>query len=511
MSNNKIAKNTLLLYFRMILTMIVTIYTSRVVLNVLGVEDYGVYGIVGGVVALFGFLNSAMSAATQRYLAFDIGKDDFVRLRNTFNATLIIHVVIAFLIIMIGETLGMWFLKNKLIIPADRIDSAKFVFHLSLISAGIAITQVPFNALIIARERMNVFAVFSIVEVVLKLIIVYLLFIVDTDKLKLYSILLLIVTILVSSFYKIFCFINFKESKFKWLYDKEYFIELISYSGWNLFGSISAVAKGQGINIILNLFFGIVVNAAYAIMIQVQSAVNIFVANFLTALRPQIIKNYASNNLNDYYNLIIKGSKYAFYLLFIIVVPIIYNIDFILKFWLKTPPKFTNIFIILSLLNLLIESLSGTLMTGVQATGEIKWYQIILGGFLFLNLPVSYFIFLNYKIPYLTFTVAILLSCFSLFFRLVFLKKIIQFNIRLYFEEVIIPVLILSISSGIIFYFGHEFIKTSNIVDLFLKSTYAIVFNIFLIFLVGMTKEEKIFIMNKLKLNRKNRKNDSKD
>lgn len=259
-TSNSIAKNTLFLYVRMFLTMAVSLYTSRVVLNVLGVDDFGIYGIIGGIIMLFAFLNSAMSSATQRFLAIDIGKKDWNRLSNTFNATLIIHLAIGLLIVLLGETLGLWFLKNKLNIPSGRINAAIFVYHFSLLSTAITIVQVPFNALIIARERMNVFAVLSIVEVILKLLIVYLLYVSPFDKLETYAVLLFMVTLLVSTFYKIYCLKNFKESKFRWWYDKDYYAELISYSGWNLFGNVAVVAKGQGINVILNILFGTTLN-----------------------------------------------------------------------------------------------------------------------------------------------------------------------------------------------------------------------------------------------------------
>ena len=292
MSTTKtIAKNTVFLYIRMFLTMGVSLYTSRVVLNTLGVEDYGIFSVVGGIVVLFGFFNAAMSSATQRYLAFDIGKKDDQRLHKTFNVTFIIHIGIALLIFLLAETIGLWYVNNRLNVPDTRMTAVNWVYQFSILTSLVGVMQVPFNALIIARERMNVFALLSIIDVILKLGVVYLLLIVTFDKLILYSILVFTVSLLVALGYRLYCYKHFRESSLKWYKDKAYYKELLSYSGWNLFGNIAAVARGQGINLVLNVFFGTVVNAAYGITMQIQNSVRIFVNNFQLAVNPQIIKS----------------------------------------------------------------------------------------------------------------------------------------------------------------------------------------------------------------------------
>src|SRR5690606_5752429 len=360
----------------MFLTMGVTLYTSRIVLNTLGIDDYGIYSIVGGVVALFGFFNAAMSSATQRYLSFDIGQQDYKKLQKTFNTTFVIHIGIALLILLFANTIGLWYINNRLNVSQEKIITVNWVYQFSVLTSLIGVMQVPFNALIIARERMNVFAMISIVDVVLKLVIVYILLIVNYNKLIAYSILVFGVTFFVALAYRIYCYSNFQESKFKFFKDKQYYKELLVYSGWNLFGNIATVAKGHGINLVLNVFFGTVVNAAYGITMQVQNAVSVFVNNFQLAVNPQIVKSYSQGDLNRTHQLIFQSSKYSFFLMLIITLPILLNTEYILTLWLKTPPPYTVSFVQLCLVNVLIDCISGPLMIGAQATGKIKIYQI---------------------------------------------------------------------------------------------------------------------------------------
>ncbi|MGL4583180.1 MAG: oligosaccharide flippase family protein, partial [Flavobacterium sp.] len=344
MSNTKtIAKNTLFLYFRMFLIMGVTLYTSRVVLQQLGISDYGIYSLVGGIVAMLGFFNAAMSSATQRYLSFDIGKGDEQKLRKTFSATLTIHILIAVLALILAETIGLWYINYKMVFPDDRLYAVNVVYQFSILTFLLAIVQVPYNALIIARERMKVYAYVSILEAGLKLAIVFIL-ILGEDKLILYSILIFVVAFVIRMIYQLYCQRQFKESKYRFEYDKEYFGELLAYSGWNLFGNFAAVARGQGVNMVLNLFFGTVVNAAYGITMQIQGAVQMFVTNFQMAVNPQIIKSFASGDKERMFNLVFQSSKFSYFLILLIVGPLVFNIDFILELWLGEVPQATNVF-----------------------------------------------------------------------------------------------------------------------------------------------------------------------
>jgi len=430
MSTSKlIAKNTAFLYIRMLFSMGVTLYTSRIVLNALGVIDYGIYSVVGGIVTLFSFFNSAMTSATQRFLTFDIGNNDSIQLKKTFNATINIHIVIGVLFFLLAETVGLWFVNNKLNLPIERMSAINWVYQFSIFTFLVSTIQVPYDAFIIAKEKMKVYAYMSIVEVFLKLIIVYLIFVFNIDKLIFYSFLLFLVSFISSTVHKLYCKNYFEETIYRFHYEKGLYIKLISFSGWNLFGNIAGVVRGQGSNILLNIFFGTALNAAYGISLQVQSAVQIFVANFQLAVSPQIIKQYALGNDKQLFNLIFQSAKFSYFLMFIIACPIIFNIDFILHLWLNTYPKYTSEFVVLCLINILIDCVSGPLVTGAQATGNIKWYQIILGTFIFLSLPISYLLLRTYKDPSMIFIVIIIINTISLFGRLLFLKFLMDLNI----------------------------------------------------------------------------------
>jgi O-antigen/teichoic acid export membrane protein len=335
----------------------------------------------------------------------------------------------------------------------------------------------------------------SIVEVFLKLIIVYILVVFDFDKLILYAGLLFLVSFIVRSAHKIYCKIYFEESKYQFFYDKEMYKKLIAYSGWNLFGNIAAVARGQGINILLNLFFGTVLNAAYGITVQVQTVVNIFVTNFQLAVNPQIIKNYAQGNIEQSRNLILQSAKFSYFLMFLIVSPILFNIEFVLKIWLQKPPEYTSIFISLSLINLLIDCISGPLMIGAQATGNIKWYQIIVGALVFLNLPIAYVLLRVYKVPELVFYTSILISGISLLFRIYFIKSCLNLSFREFIVKVIFRIVLVSISAILSFLFLNKYTFFMNDWLQFIVKSFAFLLIVTLsILMLGLNKQEKRFI-----------------
>ncbi len=490
--SKRIAKNTMFLYIRMFLIMGITLYTSRIVLRELGVSDYGIYNLVGGFVAMLGFFNAAMSSATQRYLSFDIGRGDLDRLKKTFSATLTIHILIAIVGFLLAETLGLWYINTKMVFPSERVYAVNVVYQFSILTFLLSIIQVPYNALIIARERMNMYAYVSILEAILKLLIVFFLVYFGSDKLITYSILTFVVAFAIRITYQIYCRREFTESKYKFQYDKQYYKELIGYSGWNLFGNIASVAKGQGVNIVLNIFFGTIVNAAYGITNQVFSAVNMFVSNFQLALNPQIIKNYSQGNFKQSHYLISQGAKFSFFLMLIIVTPILLNTDYILNFWLKTPPEHTTVFVQLCLINILIDCLSGSLMTGAQATGKIKWYQIIVGTLVFLNLPISYFVLKLGAKPYSVYYVSIFISIISLQFRLYFLKKTMNFDVKTYYWTVLLKVIVLSCLALIMVYCIKTYFRYEvSFLVFIVESSSIVLLLIFLIILLGTTKKER--------------------
>lgn len=499
-NNKTIAKNTLILYIRMFFTMTVSLYTSRVVLNTLGIQDYGVYSIVGGIVTLFSFFNGAMTSATQRFLAFDIGKNDIMQLKKTFNATLNIHIGISILVLVLAETIGLWFVNYKLNLPVDRMIAVNWVYQFSVFTFLLGIIQVPYDALIVAREKMDIYAYMSIVEVFLKLIIVYLLVIFSYDKLILYAGLLFLVSFIVRAGHMQYCKWKYKESIYEFYFDKSFYKVLLSYSGWSLFGNIAAVARGQGSNILLNLFFGTVLNAAYGISMQVQTTVYTFVLNFQMAVNPQIIKQYAAGNKEQCLKLIFQSAKFSYFLLFILACPIIYNVDFILELWLKKPPNFTSIFVILSIINLLIECISGSLMIGAQATGNIKWYQIVIGTLIFLNLPVSYVLLKIYKAPVLIFYTSIFISLLSLVFRLFFLRVIIGISILEFCKSVILRIIVVTIITiGVFTFFNHIINISNEWLCLIFKSSVLFVTIICSIIFFGINKDEYEFMKKSIK------------
>jgi O-antigen/teichoic acid export membrane protein len=496
--NKRIARNTLMLYFRMILTMLVSLYTSRVVLNTLGVEDYGTFNVVGGAVIMFGFFNGAMSSATQRFLTFDIGREDHVQLRKTFNATQIIHIGIALLIFILAETIGLWFVNNKLNLPEGRMEAARWVFHFSLFSLIVTVIQAPYNALIIARERMSVFAYISILEVLFKLFIVFMLTWISFDKLKLYGILVFVVSFIVAAIYRMYTRTHFEETKFLIVKDKSLYKTLISYSVWNLFGAVSLVVKAQGVSIMLNIFFGTVINAAMGVANIVSGTVASFVSNFQMASNPQIVKSYAADDKEYLTNLVIRTSKFSFFLLFILTLPIILEIDYILKLWLKLVPDYTAIFTILILINALIDTVSGPLMAAMAATGKIRVYQLVIGGLSILILPVSYLFFKFGYQPESTFIVSISIAVVTFVFRLLFTKKqILEFSIRQFIQEVLvrnIPVVMLSLIIPLMLLSNMH----PGLTRLSLVILTSSVISIITFYYIGLKNNEKLFVKNAL-------------
>ena len=440
-NNKRIAKNTLLLYFRMLFMMAVSLFTSRVILNTLGVEDYGIYNVVGGVVAMFGFINGSMSSATQRYITFALGKGDEKRLQTVFSTTLQIHTLIAAIIVILGETIGLWFLYNKMQIPADRMDAAFWVLQCSIISTVIMIVSVPYNADIIAHEKMSAFAYISVLEVVLKLAIVYMLVVFSVDKLILYAFLILAIQVLIRFCYSIYCNRHFKETKYIHVWDKPLFKEMTGFAGWSIFGNLSAVIFTQGLNMLLNVFFGPVVNAARAVAVQVQSAIQQFVGNFQMALNPQITKTYAQGKMEEMHTLMFRSARFSFLMLFFISLPVLLETEFLLTLWLKTVPSkaviFTQIMICISL----IYTIANPCVIANQATGKVKVYQMVVGGILLTILPISYIVLKLGAPAYSVFIVHFCVESVAQFSRMYMLRKLINLPIRQYLLRIYLPIM----------------------------------------------------------------------
>lgn len=495
-NNKRIAKNTLLLYVRTLFIMLVTLYTSRVVLNTLGVSDYGIYNVVGGVVAMFGFINASMSSATQRYITFALGKGDIADLRKIFSTALQIHVLIAALIVVLGETVGLWFMYTQMQIPADRMDAAFWVLQCSIVSSVVMIISVPYNADIIAHERMSAFAYISIIEAVLRLAIVYLLLAFSYDKLILYAFLTLAVQLLIRFCYSSYCNKHFPESKYRHVWDKFLFKEMTGFAGWGMFSSLSGILSGQGLNMLLNVFFGPVVNAARAVAVQVQNAILQFIGNFQMAINPQITKTYANGEMEDMHKLMFRSARFTFYLLFVVSLPVLFETNFILTVWLKTVPENTVIFLRIMICVSLLYPLSNPLIIANQATGQVRNFQFVSGLILLFILPVSY-ICLSFGLPaYSVFVVHFIMEFTTLFYRLRLLRSSINIRFIDYFKNVFFRV-VLVVAISIIIPIAIYNYMGNTIIRFFLICIICILSVGLSAYTVGLSHNERLFIKSK--------------
>lgn len=494
--NARLAKNTMFLYFRMIFIMAVTLYTSRVVLRVLGVEDFGIFNVVAGVVAMFGFLNSSMSATTQRFISFSLGRGDD-NLNKVFSTCVLTHALIALGVLVLVESVGLWFLYNKMIIPEVRMDAAFWVFQFSALSTVVTVMSIPFNADIIAHEKMSAFAYISIVEVCLKLLIVFLLDVGNIDKLVLYGFLLLLVQCGIFLTYMGYCLRHFKESRFRFVYEKKLFSEVFSFAGWNLWGYLASILYTQGLNILLNVFFGPVVNAARGLANQVDGAIRLFASNFQMAINPQIVKTYAAKDLESMHKLVFRSSKFSFFLLLALSLPVMIEAPVILRLWLGVVPEWTASFLRLMLVVVIVDSVANPLMTSAAATGRIKLYQSVLGGIQLLIVPVAYVVLRMGGEPNSVFVVHICICLIAFAVRLFIVRGMIGLSIKKYLMEVCVKSGVVTVVATVLpltLYFSMTNSLLSAIVVVFVSlgsvavSAYAI----------GLTKSERVFVSDKI-------------
>ena len=490
-STRRIAKNTLMLYFRQILILLVSLYTVRVVLNTLGAEDYGIYNVVAGVVVLFSFVNSAMASATQRFLNYSLGENNLKKTQEVYSSSLIVHLGIAVIFILLAETVGLWFVSNKLNIPEARKTATAIVYQFTIITTVFNILRVPYNAVIIAYEKMSFFAWLSILESFLKLVIVFLLVISGIDRLIFYAFLMTVVAMIILCFYKLYCNHTFEIAHYKKTTDISLVKRILSFSGWSLFGAVANVANSQGTNIVLNMFTNVTVNAAMGIANQVNSAVYSFVGNFQTAFNPQIVKSYASDDREYFINLVCRTSKFSFFLLFLIALPLYINCGFILTIWLKNVPAYTIPFVRLILVWSLIETINGPLYMAIQSTGKIKLYQLIVGIINLSNIPLLIFSFSVGAGPLWLMYIKISLNLFALVFRIYLCYKLVDFPVkRFILNSLLRPVLVVVLSvlclfcckQLLIIFHGFSFVFVTTIACLFFTSI--------LVLLLGITKTE---------------------
>lgn len=441
-NSRRIAKNTLLLYVRMLFTMAIGLYTSRVVLNTLGVTDYGIYNVVGGVISLLGFITSSMAGASSRYITYDLGKGDMAVMKRTFGNIISIHFVLAGVVFLVGETLGLWFVLNKLQIPSERMTAAFWVYQFSVFSAILGVVSVPYNAAIIAHERMKAFAYIGIVDALLKLLIVYLLLVVPYDKLIVYAMLLFCVQVFDRVVYGWYCVRNFEEARAKCTFDKGLFKKIFGFAAWTMNGNLAIIGYTQGINILLNLFFGPAVNAARGVAVQVQGVVQSFCSNFQTALNPQLTKSYAQNDLHRMHKLLTQSSKFSFFILFLLVLPLMFEAPLVLKWWLGIVPEHTVNFLRLILCSSVLTTLSYPLVVSVHATGRLKKFQLVEGTMLLSIVPIAYLLLKFFGVkPEYVFCVHIVVEFFTHIARMRIVLPMISMRISRYVKDVAVPII----------------------------------------------------------------------
>ena len=487
--NSSLARNTLLLYVRMFLIMGVTFFTTRVVFQTLGVDDYGVYNTIGGIVILFSFINNALLTTTQRYLNFYYGKNDNDKAGQYFSACLVSFICIGVIISILSELAGLWFIRNKMVMPADREIAAEWVLHISVIVNFINIIRSPYHACLVANEKFDFYSYLSILEVFLKLAIVYFLTFSPYDKLISYNILILIVTLVIFLAYKLFCNLKYKESLYKEVSDKSLYKEVITFSSYSLLGNAANVCSQQGTALILNTFCGVIVNASVGISNQVSSGIYNFVSNFQTAFNPRLVKQYAQGNFDKLSRTIFQVSKFSFYLLFILVLPIISICNELLELWLTEVPKYTAEFCMLTLCFMLIDTLAAPLWITIQAYGKIKNYQFITSMIILCNIPLSYVVLWLELSPTYVFIVRIAINFIAYMYRFLFVKNILQVEIKNYMQEVLMPILKIVTLCFIVYILINLYIS-----NIFTTTILMLLASIVIIYLFGLSVSEKRFI-----------------
>lgn len=509
-SNKRIVKNTLFLYLRSTIILFVSLYTSRILLSALGQADFGLNNVVAGFVTMFSFLNASMINSIQRFLSNALGKDDRLLFNKIFQCSLTIQLLLSLLFLLLGETIGLWFVTTKLNIPPGREQAALYVYQFAVLSFVFKIFLAPFSSVIISKEKMNFFSIQGIIEAFLLLLICFIVKYSSSDRLVLYASLLSLSAFCILFMNAIYVMKKWKELSLKPIWDKDIVTVMASFSGWNLFGSFSSIAKSQGINIVLNLFFDVVVNAARGISMQVLNGVNSLIYNFQTAFQPQLMQSYAEGDMERYRFITFYGSKISFFIMWLLALPIILSIDSILNLWLgaSNVPAYTAEFTIIVLLTGLVETFASPIAMAVYAHGNIKWFQIVVSTVKILVIPCAYIICLFYNNPSYALLVSLCLEIIAQSIRLIMWKRLVDISIRFYLKTVILPTVSVAVISFIICYFINKQINCDGLVEIIL----AVVISWFIIIgsvvLIGLSKSERVqlmtFLSSKLKKNRNN-------
>lgn len=492
--NNRIAKNTAYLYFRTIFILLVSLYTSRIVLKNLGVEDYGIYNVIGGVVGMFSIISGTLSAAISRFITFELGRKNVERLKEIFTVSLIMQICISLIVIFLGETVGLWFVTEKLNIPVERIPAAEWVWHSAIAIFIFSFLRAPYNATIIAHEHMNAFALISVMEAILKLVVVFMLSISSYDKLVTYSLLLVVVSfgVLISHF--LYCKLKFSECVITRITDKSISKKIVEFASWTFFNHGASVLNHQGVNILMNLFFGVTSNAARGVTNQVEHAIMQFVNNFTMAVNPQITKSYAIGDKRRMFNLICMGSKYSYYLMLVFALPIFIETDYILSVWLTVVPDDTSCFIKLALIGAMIQMLGNTGYTACMATGTIRRYSLWITLVGSMTFPLAWLMFKMGMPPYAAYLSFIIVNIFVNITRLFLMRTMLGFPIMLFVHKVVANIILITGIACIIPLLLQNVIS-SNIYRFLLEIIVCTMSSICTCFYIGMSKNERNYFL----------------
>lgn len=493
-----LVQNTILLYIRMIVTMLIALYSSRIILKALGIDDFGLYNVVGGVVALFSFLRTSMTSATQRFLAFELGKEDRSQLKRMFSMCMTTHLLIAFVILFLCETVGLWFLNAKINIPEGREVAANWIYQFSTLTLCLGMITVPYNACVIARERMGIYAYISILEALLKLGIAFALtFVFQYDRLIIYGGLLLVSTVLVFVLYWAICKRKFPETAYQFFFDKELFKQIFGFSGWTLFGQMALMAANHGTTILVNMFYSVAANAAMGVAQQVNHAVSGLVANFQTAYQPQITKSYSSGDFPYLNRLLYNASKVSYFLMFVVSLPIIYNIDFLLELWLGDVPEFSSQFTIFFMIASMMNVIGGPLWMSVFATGKIRNYQIVVS-FVFLADLVIVYVLYKIGLPVVSgVIVKAFINFLVVFVRMFFAKQQLEmFSTTSFLKKVLLPI---ALSTVIVIVLTYPIISmTRGSMAQIMATLWTITVSLVIAFYIGLSASERKAILSLL-------------
>ena len=483
----------------MLLVMIIAFYTSRVILQTLGASDYGIYNVVGGVVLMMAFITGPLNGATMRFLTYELGENDFDKLTKVFSCTLNIHIVFGLFMVFLAETVGLWFFYEKLVIPEERISIAFWVYQFSIITLFFDFTQIPYSSSITAHENMSVYAYVGLYEAVSKLVIVYLIQLSSWDKLLIYALLLMLNRVGVVLFYRIYTLRKYRECRFRFFWDKLLYRRIVSYAGWNIFGSLAVVCEGQGINMLLNIFFGPIANAARAISFQIEMAIKQLVNNFMMAVRPQIIKNYAARRYEEMYKLTFETTKYGFFLMYVIILPIIFEMDSILKLWLgDTVPENTTIFAVVILITSLINTIDQSFLMSFHAIGKVKFGNIVGGSFMMLSIPIAYYFLYIGNHPVSVFIVVLVINIISTAFDFLLIHYYVPFEIKGFVKFTLIPMISVAIISLLIpSFITYEIPPSLSRLILNFISTF--IFSLVIIWIIGLRSDERKMIVGLIK------------